>query len=100
MQYLSLYPGDPLTPFTPAYKNATGRLPRDSPDINVPTIPSFPISYTGALRLLLLLPTTSDADSVTSFADALPLLKSLNGKGFQMRDTTKGPEWQIGRAHV
>ncbi|KAL8280525.1 hypothetical protein RQP46_007173 [Phenoliferia psychrophenolica] len=74
VQYLSMYPGDPLTPFTPAYKNATTRLPRDSTEINVPDIPSFPIS----------------------FQDALPLLKSLNGKGVQMRDETKGPEWKEG----
>ncbi|KAM0789818.1 hypothetical protein ACM66B_006668 [Microbotryomycetes sp. NB124-2] len=57
-QYLSIYPGDPLTPFEPAYKNAT-RLPKDSSDINIPSIPSIPISY----------------------KDALPLLKSLNGRG-------------------
>lgn len=57
-QFLSVYPGDPLTPFSPSYKNAK-RLPRDSPELNIPTIPSLPISYT----------------------DALPLLKSLNGKG-------------------
>ena len=52
VQYLSMYPGDPLTPFTPAYKNTTTRLPRDSTDINIPTIPSFPISFQGALQLL------------------------------------------------
>ncbi|KAK4703801.1 N-acetylated-alpha-linked acidic dipeptidase, partial [Phenoliferia sp. Uapishka_3] len=74
VQYLSIYPGDPLTPFTPAYKNATNRLPRDDPSINMPTIPSFPISY----------------------QDALPLLKSLNGKGYQMRDASKGKEWKEG----
>lgn len=60
---MSIYPGDPLTPFKPAYKNAT-RLPRDSEDLNIPTIPSIPISY----------------------EDAIPLLKSLNGKGIKRED--------------
>lgn len=65
VQFLSSYPGDPLTPFTPAYKNSTSRLPRSDPSINIPSIPSLPISY----------------------EDALPLLLSLNGKGHKMGPT-------------
>jgi N-acetylated-alpha-linked acidic dipeptidase len=63
VQFLSIYPGDPLTPFVPAYKNAT-RLPSSDPSINIPSIPSIPISY----------------------QDALLLLKSLNGKGIKRLD--------------
>ncbi len=61
VQALSLYAGDPLTPHLPAYKNQT-RLERDDPSLNVPRIPSLPISY----------------------EDALPLLKSLNGHGIKL----------------
>lgn len=58
VQFLSAYPGDPLTPGFPAYKNAS-RLEQNDPSINVPSIPSLPLSY----------------------QDALPLLRSLNGIG-------------------
>lgn len=69
VQFLSSYPGDPLTPFVPAYKDTKDRLPRDDPEINIPSIPSLPISY----------------------EDALPLLKSLNGKGIKMgKDNPEG----------
>lgn len=70
VQYLSLYPGDPLTPGQPSYNpslpNAPKRLPRDgtSDEINIPSIPSIPLSY----------------------EDAIPLLKSLNGKGIKLED--------------
>lgn len=67
VQFLSLYPGDPLTPGKPSYKNAT-RVDPDSPGLSKPRIPSIPISY----------------------EDALPLLASLNGHGMQI------PEWQGG----
>lgn len=60
-QFLSIYPGDALTPGKPAYKEAD-RLPIDSPLLNIPSIPSLPISY----------------------EDALPLLKSLNGRGIHL----------------
>lgn len=63
VQFLSIYPGDPLTPFVPAHKNAS-RLPLDSPDLNIPSIPSIPISY----------------------EDAIPLLKSLHGRGIKRED--------------
>ncbi|KAF5367317.1 hypothetical protein D9757_010119, partial [Collybiopsis confluens] len=46
--YLSLYPGDPLTPGSPAYENAE-RLEEAT---NVPRIPSLPISWANAQRLL------------------------------------------------
>lgn len=72
VQYLSLYPGDPLTPGKPSYNpslpNAPKRLPRDSEGVNVPDIPSIPLSY----------------------EDAIPLLKSLNGKGVQFQDGREG----------
>jgi N-acetylated-alpha-linked acidic dipeptidase len=54
VQFLSKYPGDPTTPGEPAYKNAT-RVE----GANFPSIPSLPMSY----------------------EDAIPLLKSLEGKG-------------------
>ncbi|GAA5982736.1 hypothetical protein JCM10908_006765 [Rhodotorula pacifica] len=72
VQYLSLYPGDPLTPGQPSYNpslpNAPDRLPRDGEEINIPSIPSIPLSY----------------------EDAIPLLKSLNGKGFKLEDERDG----------
>ncbi|GEM11297.1 glutamate carboxypeptidase II [Rhodotorula toruloides] len=80
VQYLSSYPGDPLTPGKPSYNpdlpNAPDRLDRDDPSLNVPTIPSLPLSY----------------------EDAIPLLRSLNGKGFKLEDGREGkPEgWREG----
>ncbi|KAI0660807.1 Zn-dependent exopeptidase [Cubamyces menziesii] len=47
VQYLSLYPGDPTTPGVPAYPNATR-----TEGANVPKIPSLPISWANAQRLL------------------------------------------------
>ncbi|KPV73187.1 uncharacterized protein RHOBADRAFT_38815 [Rhodotorula graminis WP1] len=71
-QYLSLYPGDPLTPGSPSYNpalpGAPDRLPRDDPTINVPSIPSLPLSY----------------------EDAVPLLRSLNGRGVRLEDGREG----------
>ena len=45
--YLSFYPGDPTTPGYPAYENAE-RMEGS----NIPTIPSLPISWRNAERLL------------------------------------------------
>ncbi|KAF8342316.1 uncharacterized protein EI90DRAFT_2988837 [Cantharellus anzutake] len=47
VQFLSIYPGDPTTPGYPAYPNAT-RLE----GTNIPSIPSLPISWYNAKRLL------------------------------------------------
>ncbi|KAI9056504.1 Zn-dependent exopeptidase [Trametes sanguinea] len=47
VQYISLYPGDPTTPGTPAYPNATR-----TEGENIPKIPSLPISWTNAQKLL------------------------------------------------
>ncbi|KAF5340153.1 hypothetical protein D9758_016846 [Tetrapyrgos nigripes] len=47
VMYLSMYPGDPTTPGRPAYPNAE----RDEPK-NAPTIPSLPVSWANAERLL------------------------------------------------
>jgi N-acetylated-alpha-linked acidic dipeptidase len=47
VQYLSVYPSDPSTPGTPAYENAT-RVE----GWNLPKIPSLPISFSNAERLL------------------------------------------------
>ncbi|CEQ41136.1 SPOSA6832_02828 [Sporobolomyces salmonicolor] len=75
VQFLSIYPGDPLTPSSPAYNpslpSAPERLPRDSPELNIPQIPSLPLS----------------------FEDAVPLLQSLNGKGVKREDSE---EWKEG----
>lgn len=70
VQFLSIRPGDPLTPFEPAYNpslpNSPKRLPVDDDKdaLNVPSIPSLPISY----------------------QDAIPLLESLKGKGIKRED--------------
>lgn len=47
VQFISIYPGDPTTPGYPAYENST----RTDGD-NVPSIPSLPISWSNAERLL------------------------------------------------
>ena len=47
VQFISQYPGDPSTPGYPAYENAT----REEAG-NVPSIPSLPISWENAQRLL------------------------------------------------
>ncbi|KAI0677358.1 Zn-dependent exopeptidase [Trametes maxima] len=47
VQYLSLYPGDPTTPGTPAYQNSTRTKGE-----NIPKIPSLPISWANAQTLL------------------------------------------------
>ncbi|BGP20675.1 Vacuolar protein sorting-associated protein 70 [Rhodosporidiobolus nylandii] len=72
VQYLSLYPGDPLTPGVPSYNptlpDSPPRLPRTSPDVNIPPIPSLPLSY----------------------EDAAPLLKLLNGRGVRLQGGREG----------
>jgi N-acetylated-alpha-linked acidic dipeptidase len=47
VQYLSSYPGDPTTPGYPAYENSTR-----TDGTNIPKIPSLPISWANAQRLL------------------------------------------------
>lgn len=47
VQYLSLYPGDPTTPGYPAYENSTRTA-----GLNIPSIPSLPISWQNAQALL------------------------------------------------
>ena len=47
VQFISMYPGDPTTPGTPAYENATR-----TDGENMPKIPSLPISGDNARRLL------------------------------------------------
>ncbi|EIN10533.1 Zn-dependent exopeptidase [Punctularia strigosozonata HHB-11173 SS5] len=47
VQYLAMYPGDPTTPGTPAYENATR-----TDGENIPKIPSLPISWNNAKVLL------------------------------------------------
>ncbi|KAJ9099261.1 hypothetical protein QFC21_004142 [Naganishia friedmannii] len=73
VQFLSSYPGDPSTPGYPAYKNAT-RVEGG----NQPSIPSLPISY----------------------ADALPLLKTLEGKGKLAREVGQSGDWPGGLKDV
>ncbi|KAJ3217327.1 hypothetical protein HDU67_008129 [Dinochytrium kinnereticum] len=70
VQYLSIYSGDPLTPFEPALPNAT-RLPMEEA-ANLPKIPSLPISY----------------------SDAEPFLRALKGIGKKASDL--GNDWQGG----
>jgi N-acetylated-alpha-linked acidic dipeptidase len=47
VQFISIYPGDPVTPGYPAYENATRTKGE-----NIPKIPSLPISWINAQRLL------------------------------------------------
>jgi N-acetylated-alpha-linked acidic dipeptidase len=47
VQYLSLYPGDPTTPGYPAYEDA-----KREEGVNIPKIPSLPISWANAKVLL------------------------------------------------
>jgi N-acetylated-alpha-linked acidic dipeptidase len=47
VQFISMYPGDPTTPGYPAYENAT----REE-GTNIPAIPSLPLSWENAERLL------------------------------------------------
>ncbi|KAI4526580.1 Zn-dependent exopeptidase [Schizophyllum commune Loenen D] len=47
VQFLSIYPGDPTTPGYPAYENATR-----TEGTNIPSIPSLPISWANAEKLL------------------------------------------------
>ncbi|KAJ3812202.1 Zn-dependent exopeptidase [Lentinula aff. lateritia] len=49
VQFLSMYPGDPTTPGTPAYENATR-----TEGLNKPQIPSLPISQENGEKLLKL----------------------------------------------
>ncbi|KAJ2931755.1 hypothetical protein H1R20_g5499, partial [Candolleomyces eurysporus] len=58
VQYLSLYPGDPTTPGYPAYEDAV----REE-GINIPKIPSLPISWRTAENLLPELRDGSEPDS-------------------------------------
>ncbi|WFD20796.1 glutamate carboxypeptidase II [Malassezia caprae] len=52
VQALSFYPGDPTTPSGPSYRNAT-RVPWSEAQ-SLPRIPSLPLSYAAAKRLLSL----------------------------------------------
>ncbi|KAI0466165.1 hypothetical protein F4859DRAFT_333972 [Xylaria cf. heliscus] len=81
VQYLSMGQGDPTTP---GYPSKPG-VPRQAVDYVLPGIPSLPISY----------------------AEALPILKALNGHGPQAKDINeywtrnvglgyKGVEYNIG----
>lgn len=47
VQFLSIYPGDPTTPGYPSYENSTR-----TDGENIPKIPSLPISWNTASRLL------------------------------------------------
>ncbi|GJE84351.1 Zn-dependent exopeptidase [Phanerochaete sordida] len=60
VQYLTLYPGDPTTPGYPAYENAT-RMEGE----NIPKIPSLPISWANAQRLLAEISHDHDARALT-----------------------------------
>lgn len=60
VQFLSIAPGDPTTPGYPSTPDA----PRTDPHDAIPSIPSIPISY----------------------ADAVPILKALNGYGPSSED--------------
>ncbi|RKP38733.1 hypothetical protein BJ085DRAFT_335, partial [Dimargaris cristalligena] len=73
VQFLSDYPGDPLTPGVPAHRDAE-RLAREDVT-NLPKIPSIPLSYT----------------------NALPLLRALSGHGPSALQA--GSDWEGAGAH-
>ncbi|KAL6305814.1 hypothetical protein BKA93DRAFT_824614 [Sparassis latifolia] len=60
VQFISVYPGDPTTPGYPAYENAT-RTGGES----IPKIPSLPISWANAQRLLQEIDAEGDARLIT-----------------------------------
>lgn len=66
---LGMQPGDPTTPGYPSLPGA----PRQDPSFSTPSIPSLPISY----------------------AEAIPLLKALNGYGPKASDFNE--YWQGGK---
>lgn len=47
VEYITVYPGDPTTPGYPAYEDAERQ-----PAANIPSIPSLPISWGNAQRLI------------------------------------------------
>lgn len=67
VQYLSYFPGDPTTPDVPSYKGVKRVEPT-----NLPSIPSLPLSY----------------------EDAIPLLRSLNGRGPCFEDWIGGLDYE------
>ncbi|KAL7943158.1 Zn-dependent exopeptidase [Trichoderma barbatum] len=73
VQFLSSRPGDPTTP---GYPSKPG-VPRAPADETTPSIPSIPISY----------------------ADAIPLLKALNGHGPRASDLNKWWTRNLGLGH-
>ncbi|KAL7908681.1 Zn-dependent exopeptidase [Trichoderma velutinum] len=73
VQFLSSRPGDPTTP---GYPSKPG-VPRAPADETTPSIPSIPISY----------------------ADAIPLLKALNGHGPRASDLNKWWNRNLGLGH-
>ncbi|THG94618.1 hypothetical protein EW026_g6888 [Hermanssonia centrifuga] len=60
VQFISQYPGDPTTPGYPAYENATR-----TEGENIPKIPSLPISWANAERLLAEISLNGDARKLT-----------------------------------
>uniref|UniRef100_L2FB14 Glutamate carboxypeptidase 2 n=1 Tax=Colletotrichum fructicola (strain Nara gc5) TaxID=1213859 RepID=L2FB14_COLFN len=72
-QFLSVRPGDPSTPGYPSKPGA----PRAPVDDATPSIPSIPISY----------------------ADAIPILKALNGHGPSIKDFNKYWNRNLGLAY-
>lgn len=72
VQFISSYPGDPTTPGYPSYENAT----REE-GTNIPKIPSLPISWQNAERLL------EEIEALYSIGKDGK--KSLSGKASQSR---------------
>ncbi|KDR83893.1 hypothetical protein GALMADRAFT_236364 [Galerina marginata CBS 339.88] len=89
VQYLSSYPGDPTTPGYPAYPDA-----KRTEGSNIPTIPSLPLSWENAQKLL------AEIDSLYSLNTDRQ--KVLSGKPSERRvrlvnhvDTKVTPIWNV-----
>lgn len=86
VQYLSAYPGDPTTPGYPAYEDA-----ERTEGENIPKIPSLPISYNNAKKLM------AEIGDIYTEEDGV---KSLSGKASEKKiklvnhvDTKVTPIW-------
>ena len=95
VQYLFIYPGDPLTPGRPALEQAQRLAPQMAQ--NLPRIPSHPLSYQDASQILKSLAGPSVPEG---WQGALPFTYHLGPGPSRVRirldvDYTIGPIWNV-----